>query len=234
MFTMKRGSLLVVLGLLFVVSYSACKKGNTGYSGPDNGCISRVQPASTDHLLSSGALDSIHTLFQENNLSEAGLQFYLYQSTTYADSAGLRKDTAYANLFVNGLPAFYTWRSFPFRNRLLQPREPWNEGSPGFPTNHNDTTGHQTLANLRGAFLRLTTKFSAGYPSTSYPVFGDSCLVATLGYIDASNLPGSTYLAQQLLVKVWVVTTPYVPVPVVIVIDSSGAASMLPWFSINV
>ena len=205
------GWLLPVL-ILIVLGISCSKFGTSHGSDPDSGCITRVIPVLTDTLLPLGKLDSINTLFQQNNLSTANLQFYSFQDYMVNDSTydGIQVQIV-ATQFFHSLPLFSVAgdKLFQFDNGKLQPPLPhyWN-GYDG-PAPDADTSGHQTLSTLRSAFLeRIAEYVNPGGPnrpdSTNYH---DSCLVAKLGYIDASWAPGSTTRPNTALVKVWKVST---------------------------
>jgi len=198
-----------LLFVLMIFGASCAKKGPS--QGSDSGCITRVIPILTDSFLSQYELDSINTLFRQNNLSTANLQFYSFKGYMVHDSMydGIQEQII-ATQFYYGLPLFSVAgdKMFLFNNGQLQPSPPhyW-DGYDG-PAPDMDTSGHQALSVLSSAFFeRLAGYVNPGGPelvdSSNYQ---DSCLVAKLGYIDASWAPGSTIRPNIALIKIWKVT----------------------------
>jgi hypothetical protein len=204
---MRYGWLLLFVLMIFGAS---CAKYGTS-QGSDSGCITRVIPMLTDTLLSQDKLDSINILFRQNNLSTANLQFYSFRDYMIQDSTydGIQNQII-ATQFFHNLPLFSPAgdKMFVFNNGQVQPPELhyWN-GYDG-PAPDMDTSGHQALSVLSSAFFeRLAGYVNPGGPelvdSSNYQ---DSCLVAKLGYIDASWAPGSTIRPNIALIKIWKVT----------------------------
>ena len=107
-----------------------------------------------------------------------------------------------------------------------------NDGYTG-PIPNADTTTHQTFSDLRHAFLAHIAEsgFVGGGAANSSPRFPfkassytDSCLLVTLGYVDASKIPGSTTPPETALIKVWSVTALHGGLPAVTVEDDNGSA----------
>ena len=97
----------------------------------------------------------------------------------------------------------------------------------GVPPN-NDTTGHQTLTYLRSAFLQHVSEAVIYWPLPdskptvpSPAAYEDTCLSATLGYIDQSYIPGNTFALGH-LIKIWLVTPSNSNYPAVFVRDDNG------------
>jgi hypothetical protein len=221
----------LLLSVLIIFGPSCSKNGSS--HGADSGCITRVIPMLTDSLLSRVELDSINLLFQQNNLSTANLQFYSFKGYMVADSTydGIQEQII-ATQFFHNLPLFSVAgdKMFQFNNGQLQPplAHYWN-GYDG-PAPDMDTSGHQALSVLRSAFFEsLAGYVNPGGPalwpdSSNQPAnYHDSCLVAKLGYIDASWAPGSTIRPNTALIKVWKVSP--LSGPPVYVQDNNG----LPW-----
>jgi hypothetical protein len=188
----------------------------------------------TDTLLSRYELDSINLLFRQNNLSTADLQFYSFKDYMVQDSTydGIEVQII-ATQFFHNLPLFSGAgdKLFLFNSGRLQPPplHYW-DGYDG-PAPDADTSGHQALSVLRSAFFKMLAGYvNPGGPalwpdsSNNPPDYPDSCLVAKLGYIDASWAPGSTIRPNTALIKVWKVS-PQSSGPVVYVQDNNG----LPW-----
>jgi hypothetical protein len=214
--------LLQVLWLAgLAISIPSCSKSSQTIS--DSTCISRVVPKATDYQVSAADLQSIFALFKANHLSTANLQFMSY--TTYSDAAQV-----WATPFFNGLPAWVGGEFFTFNAGIYQPGGVY-DGYTGPVPNSNIST-HQTLSNLRVAFLAHVSKSGtvggAANSRGSFPFtasgFADSCLLATLGYMDASMIPGSTTPSETALVKVWSVTALHGGLPAVNVEDDNGLA----------
>jgi hypothetical protein len=188
----------------------------------------------------SGAdLDSILALFQANNLSIANLQFLSY-STFYSSgiAPGYPGSPGYvgpavqvtATQFFNGLPAWVGGYSITFNGGIFTSGGK-NDGYTG-PAPNDDLTTHQTLSALRQAFLaHVTESGSSGGLANSAPsfpymasMFADSCLLVTLGYMDASMIPGNATPPETALVKVWQVTPLSGGLPIVNVEDDNSLA----------
>jgi hypothetical protein len=221
-----------LLLFVLVINGVSCSKLGTSPAS-DSGCITRVIPMLTDTLLSGGELDSINLLFQQNSLSTANLQFYSFRDYLVQDSTfdGIEEQII-ATQFFHNLPLFSVAgdKLFLFNSGQLQPPplHYW-DGYDG-PAPDADTSGHQALSVLRSGFLEMLAGYvNPGGPeqsadSSNYPNYHDSCLVAKLGYIDASWAPGSTIRPNTALIKVWKVS-PLSSGPVVYVQDNNG----LPW-----
>ena len=193
-------------------------------SGVDNHCISRVTPSLTA-LVTAGQLDTLNRYFAKNNLSTANLQFVTIVS--FNGRQGVYTGTFYqasANLFLNGLlmapgEAIFTFDS---TGTLLDSVGGWHGQVP-----NSDTTGHQDLATLRQLFLNNYKKCTmAGGLANSKPwhptaPYGDTCLIASLEYVDAAVQFGDFPYGQQ-LVKAWIVSSAANGYPAVTVIDSTG------------
>lgn len=215
---------------VLIISGASCSKYGTSH-GSDSGCITRVIPMLTDTLLSQDKLDSINILFRQNNLSTTNLQFYSFQDYMVHDSMydGIQVQII-ATQFFHNLPLFSVAgdKLYLFNNGQLQPPplHYW-DGYDG-PAPDADTSGHQALSALRSAFFeRLAGYVNPGGPalwsdSSNYPAYyHDSCLVAKLGYIDASWAPGSAIRPNTALIKIWRVT-PLNGNPPVYVQDNNG------------
>jgi hypothetical protein len=178
----------------------------------------------TDYQVSGADLDSIYTLFKANNLSTVNLQFDYF---VYAGPG----EQVIATQFINGLPAWVGGYSITFEGGKYQPGG-INDGYTG-PAPNTDTTTHQTFSDLRHAFFAHIAEsgFVGGGAANSTPRFPfkansytDSCLLVTLGYVDASRIPGSTIPPETALIKVWSVTALHGGLPAVTVEDDNGSA----------
>jgi hypothetical protein len=214
--------LLQVLWLVgLAISIPSCSKSSQTIT--DSTCVTRVVPKATDYQVSAADLESILALFKANHLSTANLQFLSY--STYGLAAQV-----WATPFYNGLPAWVGGEFFTFDAGKYQPGGTY-DGYTG-PAPNTDTTTHQTLSNLRQAFLAHIAESGvvggASNSSGSFPYtansYADSCLLVTLGYMDASRIPGSTTPPETALVKVWTVTALHGGVPAVTVEDDNGFA----------
>jgi hypothetical protein len=130
--------------------------------------------------------------------------------------------------FVNGLPIFYNYDYYSFNAGVFDTSYIGYTGL--LPA--SDTTGHQSLPDLRNAFLAHVAESyqGGGLPNTkphffSATDFYEVCLTATLGYYDAAGVPGGNLLNfGQALTKVWLVSSEKGGLPVVLVRDDDGAA----------
>lgn|GEM_PF-1977830 len=222
--------------LAVLMGLAACK-----HTVHDSGCISlytglaQYQPNDLD----AGKLDTIHHLFTANGISMDHLNFIAYFSDTVKDSSGtpIFSQWVNASLVFNGLPVFSSYLSWNFHNGVLFSP---NNLNPHYADPEPDSTGHQTLSALRSLFFKgyeaaLYTGHSPyrsktlGRPGIYYH---DSCLQATLGYIDASWPPNSSTTFGNKLLKAWLVRPVNAipgpmfrgPAPAVFVIDGTGQA----------
>ena len=231
--------LLLVLAAFFACSKAAnpSPKANAG-----GACIQQVAvlpgdlPVNAPPIIEADPItqqqiDTIKTLFAKNNLPANQYQFVFYSS--WASSADSFQVQATANPFVNGLPVFSSQQVFNFINGIFS-------ASSSYLTTevaaNNDTTGHQTLTYLRNAFLQHVSEASISggannskpfYPSPA--AYTDTCLWATLGYIDQSAIPGNPYTTGH-LIKVWQVTPANSNYPAVFVRDDNGQGWGAPVF----
>jgi hypothetical protein len=207
-------------GLLLIAS---C----TRHTGSVNGCISRYNP-NTGPLLRSGQLDTIDTYFQKNHLSTANLQFLYVNIFPAQQTATHHYDYQVGvGLILNGLrvPSANMVFDFDSTGALTDSLGGYSGQLP-----NNDTTGRQSLENLRQLFLANYKQcVIAGGAANSKPEiptapYDDTCLSAELVYVDAGIQNGSGFNGQQ-LVKAWIVTAAdnsYFPE--VTVIDNTGQA----------
>jgi len=225
---MKRGYVFSTAALFFValiIQTTSCSKSGSGTS--DNACIERVIPQYTQTALTSGQIDSIKTLFGKNNMSTNQLQFIEYIPDIYTDTGMTPQAQVTANLFLNGLPVFNYNEVFVFNGGVFDTAYLYT----GTPLT-NDTTGHQTLAYLRSSFLKHVSE-SVTYSPISKPFvpspnsYTGSCMVATMGYVDAVYAPGNT-IPWGTLIKVWAVTPLNSGYPCVYVRDDNGVGWGVP------
>jgi hypothetical protein len=218
--------------IAFVVSTTSCRK----HSESDNGCITRKVLKVTDYGVSGPALDSIFSLFGSNNLSVANLQFRAWMTGVLSNPtySGLQEQVL-ATQFFNGLPVFQEDKYFIFNAGKYQPANIYS-GYTG-PAPDADTSGKQALPDLRIAFLdHVSESFTEGGPANSKPFvpsrrsYLDSCLIATLGYLDAGMVRGSGSPLEIALIKVWKVTPLNGQYPLVYVEDDNGLAWGVPLF----
>jgi hypothetical protein len=216
---------VVCLVALFVGTAS-CHKNSTY----DSHCITRIVPKVTDYGVAGAALDSIYALFASNNLSTANLQFrYWLTDTTSSPTYSGRQEQVQATQFFYGLPVFAEDKFFTFNAGTYQPGgiyDGYSGAAPGA-----DTSGNQALPDLRSAFLAHVSQsvWVGGAPASkpfipSRSSYTDSCLIATLGYLDAHLIPGNSTPLETALVKVWKVTPMNGQYPLVYVEDMNGAA----------
>jgi hypothetical protein len=220
MFNIKKGFSL--LSILFIFAFSCTKQQN---NVTDNGCISRqiAQPSTTS--LTNVQMDSIKSLFNQNNLPISGLQFTEFIPDIYTDPSRAPQAQVAANLFLNGLPVFHYTEVFIFVGGIFDTAYLYL----GAPLN-NDVSEHQSLDSLRKDFFAHVSESEIiGGASNSQPhipsakTFLDSCLSATLGYADATEVPGKN-LPWGNLIKVWSVTPSHSSYPCVFVEDDNGLA----------
>jgi hypothetical protein len=172
-------------------------------------------------------LDSIDALFSHNGLSTAGLQFYGFYVDTITEQGYTEiEQQVSAAIFYNGLPSFGNYATFIFKAGIYSQADgvTWQGATPG-----PDTTAHQTLEDLRAIYLAhyqqdAITPPVAHPPPPSHPGLNwrDSCLVATLGYADASVFNSSIPWGTQ-LVKAWWIAPVGQTYPAIYVEDDNGA-----------
>ncbi len=223
--------------LAICIATASCKKSSQAVTNSTS--ITRTIPKVTDYQVTGADLDSILALFQANSLSIANLQFQSY--TTYYSTGiapGYPGSPGYigpaeqvlATQFFNGLPAWAGGYSITFNGGIFTPAGKYN-GYTG-PAPNDDLTTQQTLSDLRHAFLAHIGEsgFSGGLANSApkFPytasMYADSCLLVTLGYMDASTIPGNTTPSETALVKVWQVTPLSGGLPRVNVEDDNGLA----------
>lgn len=213
--------------LLLTFLGGSCRK--HGDSGTDNGCITRVSPRPSESYLTGALEDTALALFQANNLSTSASQFANFQSGYVASPAysGWQQSLTVIPYF-NGLPCSFEAYLF-FYNGVYQPSLSENLYTGALPG--PDISAHQDLAFLRAAFLAHETEsYTIGGFVGSTPdihpasFYADSCLNATLTYMDAGQIPGSSVAPGSTLTKVWVVSTNNSSLPVVYVEDATGFA----------
>ncbi len=216
----------LLVAVLYVFGV-ACTKHQNSIS--DNGCISRLVAKTISPTLSSSQIDSINILFSNNNMSTAQLQFLYFTPNVYSDTTKPTQSQVIANLFINGLPMFGNNEAFIFNNGIFDTAYLYN----GIPQT-NDTTGHQSFSYLRTAFMNHVSE-SITYMPLQIPPFIpspknyiDSCLTATLGYVDASSIPGNQNdIWGSTLIKVWSVSCNN-HYPSILVKDDNGLAWGVP------
>jgi hypothetical protein len=201
---------LILIGTLITAALMAqilsCSKHQTVM---DNGCIDRVIPGS-GQTLPAIQLDSIDALFSNNNLSTANLQFDKY----YVDDhqvPGVHRQLVTAIIFFNGLPLFDFDDFFEFDDGIMTDSQLYS-GSPSL----NDTSSHQTLSFLRSAFIKYAVQSSPDQ-------FANTCLSATLGYLDHAEIPKNV-LPFGTPIKVWRITPANADYPTVYVKDDDSTA----------
>ncbi|MBS1667382.1 MAG: hypothetical protein JST58_08400 [Bacteroidetes bacterium] len=186
-------------------SLAACNKKQN--SNSDSGCITRVIATTVSQTLNASQIDSIEVLFNKNNLSTAQLQFLYFVPNAFSDTTLPAQTQVTAEFFLNKLPVFGYNEYFIFNNAIFDTAYLYT----GIPQN-NDSSGHQTLSYLRDAFMKHVSESVFYSPLFTKPfvpsasLYLDSCLTATLGYIDASSVKGSNAIWGKTLVKVWSVT----------------------------
>jgi hypothetical protein len=172
-------------------------------------------------------MDSINALFSLNGLSTAGLPFYFFTVDTVVvpGYTGIQEEVE-AYLFYNGLPVFEGAETFIFDAGIYsQAASVLYHGSVPGP----DTTSHQTLEDLRTAWLthyQQDTVFGGALnsrPSAPGTAYKDSCLLAELGYVDAATFGSGPRTYGVSLIKVWKVSpSSNNNYPIVYVQDSTG------------
>ena len=210
----------LALPLLALVLFTSCSR----HDDKTNDCITRYFTDAADTMQTT-KLDSIKALFAKNNLPTNILQFTAlsYGYTAQPPFARIATIGATANLFYNGLPLFGLQYAFFFDSNGVY--------IPAYYTDKYqyltgpDSTGHQTLENLRQIFLnnykQCTIEGGLVHSTPSHPTapYQDSCLAAELGYNYDYNNPGQ-------LLKVWKVSSAanhfY---PAVFVNDANGQAT---------
>jgi hypothetical protein len=211
--------------LFFLLVSGICCTRN--YNSPvDNGCISQVISNPSQSSLAASQVDSIETLFSKNNLSTSGLQFIEYVPDIYGSPAinPQSQTQVTAHLFLNGLPVYGINELFIFNGGIFDTAYLYT----GHPANNNENT-RLPLDSLRKDFLQHVSQSdiyggASGKPFIpSATTYLDSCLDATLGYVDATSVPGQT-LPYGNLIKVWTVTTLHNSYPCVMVEDDNGLA----------
>ena len=209
--------------LLLTFFCGSCRKHGDSGTGTDNGCITRVSPQP------SGFQDSALFLFQANHLSTSASRFELFQSG-YVGSPSYSgwEQTITVTPYFNGLPCSFEEYLF-FYNGVYEPGISVNLYTGALPG--PDISTHQDLAFLRAAFLAheaesYTIGGFAGSTPDIHPAsfYADSCLNATLTYMDAGLIPGSSVAPGSTLTKVWTVYTHNGSLPVVYVEDATGLA----------
>ena len=176
--------------------------------------------------ITEGQIDTIKILFTNNNLPFDEYQYVSYLYDIYVPTPGDTIQTQVtANPFLNGLPIFYDQQVFNFVNGVFSPSTSYLTVEVAASS---DTTGHRSLSYLRSAFLQHVSeaKIYGGaadakpfVPSAS--AYTDTCLSATLGYIDLSLVPGNSYSPGH-VIKVWQVTALNSNYPTVFVRDDNG------------
>jgi hypothetical protein len=209
----------ITIPILFLITTSCIKQNqdlsNHNRAQADSVCINRLYPIATDYRVSGSVLDSILVLFQANNLPIANLLFLSLStdSTTNINPLAYSgyQEQVLATQFINGLPLFGSPTFFTFNAGIYQPAG--NIDGYYGPAPDSDITGHQTMATLRDDFLaKVSESFISGGPLNAKPfvpsasTYEGACLDVTLGYIDASMIPGNSTAFGMALVKVWSVT----------------------------
>lgn len=227
--------------IIFILTAS-CNKHNQSTSENETACITRLSPKVSDYGISGAKLDSVYALFSANNLSTANLEFESWGSGTVVNvnpgAYSGYQEQVLAIQFFNGLPVFASEVFFIFNAGRFQPGGIY-DGYTG-PAPSSDTSGHQTFPGLKKAFLaKLSQSYMAGGAQNAKPfvpsasTYINSCLDVTLGYLDASMVPGSATGSEKKLVKVWRVTpsnsTSITYYPVVYVEDDNGIAWGMPF-----
>ena len=193
-----------------IVFADSCSKNNPSGPGNQSVCVTRLSPNVGDYQVSNADLDSISTLFSANNISAANLQFQIWETDTtiniYPNQFSGYQEQVTAVQFFNGLPVFGN-EIFVFNTGIFDPGGIL--GSYTGPAPSADTAGHQNYPDLRNAFLaHVSESFTEGGAVNSKPfvpsasTYINACLKATLGYMDASAVRGSTAAPNNALVKV--------------------------------
>jgi hypothetical protein len=203
----------------------SCSKPKVGSGIPDNKCIDRVVARPGQTSLSAGQLDSIHILFSQNNIKDSQLQFFAFRPDINTDSTLAPQAQVSAILFINGLPVFNKAEVYMFNAGIFDTAYLYT----GAPLT-NDSSGHLSLPSLRSIFLKFVAQTIKTYSSAALPPifssadnFNDTCLSATLGYMDAFYVPGGNQPTGT-LIKVWKITPSDNGFPVLYVEDDDGSA----------
>ena len=230
------------LAVCSLILAASCNKHDASVGENGKICVTRLAPKATDYKVSGANLDSIYAIFSANNLSINNLQFWYWMTdTTVNVNPGAYsgyQEQVQAIQFFNGLPVLGDMKFFSFNAGWYQPAGV-NDGYSG-PVPGGDTIGHQSMPGLRNAFLdHVSQSYTAGGPLNAKPfvpsasTYTNACLNVTLGYLDASRVPGSTTPYGQALVKVWSVTpsqsSSITFYPLVYVRDDTGAAWGVPF-----
>ncbi|TDX01743.1 hypothetical protein [Dinghuibacter silviterrae] len=171
---------------------AACRKHHDN-TPSGTGTIVRVQPRLTDTLLGASALDSIAALCQANGVSMVNQQFFMF----YQDSPLL---VAIAHIYLNGLPVAVAQTNLYFKAGVLQ--RPASYTDTNLVAADNDTSGHQSLAQLRADFLAAPL-VKNGYTNPDVH-YADSNLTANLAYVPSVFFLGPPSSGYP-LTKAWVI-----------------------------
>ena len=231
-----------LLILIIIFFFSCSKKSGPASTEYGNGCITRFVPNVNDYKISGADLDSVNALFAANNLSKNNLEFISFGVDTVVNilpgAYNGYQEQVTAIQFLNGLPLLINGESFIFNAGIYQGN--LNTGFTG-SLQDNDSSGHQTLPNLRNAFLaHVSESFMEGGAANSKPLvpvasdYINKCLTVVLGYLDASIVPKSNLAYNTSLIKVWRITPAsdlsISYYPVVYVEDNNGVAWGEPFF----
>jgi hypothetical protein len=221
----KRLKLRWCLAAVLVFLYISCAK---HHDTPTADCITRLpDTASKTSTVTAAQLNAILALFQHNNLPTTGLKFVaidsnIYEPPGYSDSVS--QVMVVTDLFINGLPDFSGGVAFYFYNDVYQTNLTHYGTASG-----TDTSTHQTLEDLRTIYLAhyqqdAITSPVADPPPPTHPGLNwrDSCLVAMLGYADASIFNNSIPWGTQ-AVEAWWVAPVGQTYPAIYVEDDNGA-----------
>ncbi len=220
--------------LWVLAGFSSCLKDKTTAS---KDCIERevlvpgdlpvnAPPIIEVDPITEGQIDTIKTLFTNNNLPFDEYQYVSYLYDIYVVPPGDTIQTQVtANPFLNGLPIFYDEQVFIFFNGVFSASSSYLSVEVAASS---DTTGHRSLSYLRSAFLQHVSEATInGGAADAKPfvpsaaAYTDTCLSATLGYIDLSFIPGNSYSPGH-VIKIWQVTALNSNYPVVFVRDDNG------------
>jgi hypothetical protein len=221
-------SIFFLLGLTVLPS---CRKSNAGTA---DSCIERAvllpgdlpvnsPPVIVVDSITAGQIDTIKTLFANNNLPFDQYQFLFYNEVPWHPDSIQQQVTA--NPFLNGLPIFNDGQVFNFFNGIYSASSSYLTVEAAV---NSDTTGHQSLSYLRSAFFQYLSEATiTGGAADSKPVapspaaYKDTCLWATLGYIDQSYIPGNSFSLGH-VIKIWQVTPANSNYPTIYVRDDNG------------
>ncbi|HLX91225.1 MAG TPA: hypothetical protein VKR32_06055 [Puia sp.] len=221
--------------LLLSAGVASCSKNHSDeVNAAESGCIERIVARPTDLPLNGppiinvdpitpAQIDTIETLFAKNNMSYSNLEFIFYNN-----SIGVQ---ATATPFLNGLPIFNDGQVYDFVNGIYSSSDSYLTTE---VSTDNNTTSNQSLANLRTAFFDHLSEATITGPQLnakpSVPLassYLDTCLSATLGYLDLSYIPGNPFSLGH-VVKVWEVSPVNGYYPTVYVRDDNGHAWGVP------